>query len=59
VLGVVGSYKEKESINDRIISHGICDKCGYKVKGLTINWTRQKIGIRICGNGTTKAQHSF
>jgi hypothetical protein len=34
--------KEKEPINNRTISHGICDKCAWKLKGATIKWIRQK-----------------
>lgn len=34
--------KEKEPIKDRIISHGICNKCAWKFKGLTIRWMKQK-----------------
>lgn len=39
--------KEKEASNDRIVSHGICDKCSWKVKGATIKRMKQKATISI------------
>jgi hypothetical protein len=42
--------KQKKPVNDRIISHGICDKCAWKVKGATTKWIRQKDNNKIRGN---------